>query len=88
MSLGGAAILKSWLNLVMLAAESQQVIWLRLMKLSAGGAAAQAEANRMASEKLVAAAQAMGRVMLGDSADRVVRHYRRKVRANKRRLSR
>jgi hypothetical protein len=74
--------------MAMLAAESQQVMWLRLMKLSAGGAAAQAEANRMTSEKVMAGAQAMGRLMLGDSPDRVVSHYRRKVRANARRLSR
>jgi hypothetical protein len=81
-------IFKPWFNLAMLAAESQQVVWLRLLKLSAGGPSAQHEARLMASEKIVAATQAAGRLMLGDTADRVVSGYRRKVRANARRLSR
>jgi hypothetical protein len=36
-------MLKFWLNVAMLAAESQRVIWLRMMKLSAGGPAAARE---------------------------------------------
>jgi hypothetical protein len=39
-------MLKAMLGLTMLAAESQQVIWLRCLKLAAGGAAARAEARR------------------------------------------
>ena len=72
----------------MLAVELQQVMWLRMLKLSAGGARAHDEAHLMASEKFVAATQAAGRLMLGDSPDRVVSRYRSKVRANARRLSR
>lgn len=81
-------MLKPWINLALLAAESQQVIWLRCIKLSSGGAHACDEARLMASEKLAAAAQAAARIMLGGSPDRIVRDYRRKVRANVRRLSR
>jgi len=76
-----------WINLTMLAAESQQVIWLRLAKLGGGGAAAGTEASLMVSEKLAAATDAAGRLMMGASPDSVVRGYRRKVRANVRRLS-
>jgi hypothetical protein len=77
-----------WFNLAMLAAESQQVIWLRLMKLGAGGAGAQREASLMLSEKMAAATHATGRLMMGASTDSVVSGYRKKVRANARRLTR
>ncbi len=62
---------RSWYNLTMLAAESQRVIWLRSMKLAAGGAKAEREA----------------RLIMGASADSVVKGYRRRVKANARRLS-
>jgi len=80
-------MLPSWYNLAMLAAESQQVVWLRLVRLSGGGAKARNEAHRMVSEKMAAATHATGRLMLGDSPNKVVRHYRSKVKANARRLS-
>jgi hypothetical protein len=41
----------------------------------------------MVSEKLTVAAQAAAGVMMGDSPSRVVKRYRKKVRANRRRLS-
>ncbi len=78
---------KSWLNMTMLAAESQQVIWLRLAKLGAGGKRAQDEAELMVTEKMEAATDAAERLMTGQSPDSVVASYRRKVRANLRRLS-
>jgi hypothetical protein len=78
---------KSWHNLAMLAAESQQVIWLRTMKLAAGGPKAKREARRMVSEKVVAASAEAGRLMMGATPDSVVKRYRRKVKANLRRLS-
>jgi hypothetical protein len=78
----------SWINLTMLLLESQQAIWLRSMRLALGGATAEAEASRMVSEKVVAAEAAALAVMRGASADKVVRSYRRKVRANIKRLSR
>ena len=79
---------KPWWDLGMLAAESQQVIWLRSLTLAAGGSRASAEARRMVSEKLAVAAQTGLGVMLGDDTGRVVARYRKKVRANRRRLSR
>ena len=73
---------------MMLAAESQQVIWLRTMRLAAGGKKSKREAHRMVSEKVLAAGLESGRLTLGASADSVVKRYRKRVRANVRRLSR
>jgi hypothetical protein len=42
----------------------------------------------MVSEKMFATVSALGMMMLGRSAEFVVRHYRSQVRANERRLSR
>ncbi|KMO37256.1 signal peptide protein [Methylobacterium tarhaniae] len=82
----------SWLRLgldtVRLGFEAQTVVALRLAKLSLGGEAAQIEAQRMVTEKLEAAAEAAMTLATGGTAERVVRDYRRKVRANARRLSR
>jgi hypothetical protein len=84
------------LNLAMmqLGAECAGVMALRTMKLATGGAAATAEAERMVAEKLIAAAEAQtkawGDVLTGQAhltPQRTVAHYRRKVRANRRRLS-
>jgi hypothetical protein len=76
-----------WSNLAMLAVESQQVIALRMMKLAAGGTKAETEAHRMISEKVTEAGNATMRLMMGASPDSVVLDYRRKVRANARRLT-
>jgi hypothetical protein len=82
----------SWVSLSAQAAwltlETQQVIALRLMKIGAGGAAAQTEMARMVTEKVVAAAEALGTLSFGGSGRQVVRRYRTRVRANARRLSR
>jgi hypothetical protein len=59
---------------------------LRLIKLSVGGPAAQAEALRMVSEKTAALAEAGLTLARGGSAGRVIRRYRTHVRSNKRRL--
>ena len=80
-------MLKAMLGLTLLAAESQQVIWLRCRKLAAGGPAARAEARRMAMEKLAVAAQAAAGIMTGDTPARTLGRYRNRVRANRRRLS-
>jgi hypothetical protein len=71
---------------VMLGLEAQRVIGLRLIKLSVGGPAAQAEALRMVSEKTAALAEAGLTLARGGSAGRVIRRYRTHVRSNKRRL--
>ena len=78
---------KAWWDFGMLAAESQQVMLLRYLKLAAGGSKASAEASRMVSEKVAAAAQAGMGVMMGDAPGRTLKRYRKKVRANRRRLS-
>jgi alkylation response protein AidB-like acyl-CoA dehydrogenase len=74
--------------------EASTVIAMRSMKLAAGGADAQAEALKMVSEKIDAglALQAMavtgGLGLTGHSvAAKTLSHYRRKVRANRRRLT-
>ena len=72
---------------VMLGLEMQRVIGLRLMKLSRGGRAAEAEALRMVTEKTSALAEAGVTLARGGSAGAVIRRYRTHVRANKRRLS-
>ncbi|MGO4839583.1 hypothetical protein AB4144_45790 [Rhizobiaceae sp. 2RAB30] len=77
-----------WLNMMMLGFEAQQVIWLRTLRLAAGGKLGKREARRMAVEKVVAGAQAAESVATGAKAESVVRGYRKKVRANWRRLSR
>jgi hypothetical protein len=73
--------------------EAQQVIALRLAKLARGGASATAETNRMVSEKLAAAVEAQQAaataLLTGKAAQipaRTVALYRRKIRANRKRL--
>jgi hypothetical protein len=81
---------RNWMRLthdaVMLGLEAQRVIGLRVIKLSGGGPAAQAEALRMVSEKTAALAEAGLTLARGGSAGRVMRRYRTHVRSNKRRL--
>jgi hypothetical protein len=79
-------MLAGWYNLAMLATESQQVVWLRMVKFGGGGASARNEAFLMVSEKLAAAADAAGRLMMGATPNSVVSDYRRTVRANADRL--
>jgi hypothetical protein len=79
---------KLGLDATLLAMESQQVIGLRMAKLAAGGRAAEAEAHRMVSEKIAAANEAALLMAMGGSTAKVVAGYRRKVRANARRLAR
>jgi hypothetical protein len=73
--------------------EAQQVIALRLAKLARGGASATAETNRMVSEKMAAAVEAQQAAatafLTGKTARipaRSVALYRRKMRANRKRL--
>jgi uncharacterized heparinase superfamily protein len=77
---------KAWWTVAMLAAEAQQVMWLRCMRLAAGGPTASAEARRMVSEKIAVAAPVATGIAMGDSPEKVVKRYRKKVRANRRRL--
>lgn len=72
----------------MLAIESQQVIYLRTLKIAAGGKKAHREARLMVTEKVATGVHEGWRLMTGGSAQSVVKGYRKKVQANARRLSR
>jgi hypothetical protein len=84
--------LKAW----QLGLEAQNVIALRMLRLATGGARADAEATRMVTEKIVAAGEAQvaaaTTVILGRKghvvAGKALGAYGKRVRANKRRLSR
>ena len=73
--------------------EMQQVMALRMAKIARGGEAGEAEARRMVDEKVTAALQAQQAawiaLMTGRGASipsAAAAAYRRKVRANRRRL--
>jgi hypothetical protein len=76
--------------------EAQGVIALRLMRLAAQGSGSQTEARRMVTEKVAAlveaqAAAAAATIKGGKShraAKKIVGVYRKRVRANRRRLTR
>ena len=74
-------------NLGMLAAEAQRALWLRFLRMAAGGPGAAKEAKMMVPEKMAAATQAAAHLVSGASTASVVKDYRRKVRSNIRRLS-
>lgn len=75
--------------------EAAAVIGLRAFRMAQGGAAAHAEAQRMIDEKIAALAELQQLAFagkLGETASvavgKTVAHYRRAVRANRRRLTR
>jgi len=93
-------MLNPWLTLtfktMQLGFEAQNVIALRMMRFAAGGPRGQVEARRMVDEKIAAAVQAQFTTVSGiitgqkDTvvAGNVLRGLQKRVRANKRRLSR
>ncbi len=79
----------------LLGMEASSVIGLRALKIAADGANAHAETNLMIKEKLAAGLALQGKALsgtLGLTAPRAtaaaLAYYRRKVRANRRRLAR
>ena len=80
-----------WLKLAtettLLAIESQLVIGTRLTQ-AALGQGSLAENQLMLTEKFLAATEAAGTLATGGSAHKVVRGYRKRVKANLRRLER
>ena len=83
------------LNAWDLGVEASAVVALRALKLMEGGIAAEAESRRMIEEKFRAAVELQTKLVAGAlqttphaAVDRTLKHYRRKVRANRRRLSR
>jgi len=78
-----------------LGVEASTVIGLRTLKLAAGGDAGAAEARLMIAEKIDAAMTLQARALSGglgttpaSLSARTLAHYRRKVSANRRRLTR
>ena len=93
-------MLNPWLALtfktMQVAFDAQNVIFLRMMRFSTGGTRGQSEARRMVSEKIAASVEAQATAVSGIIAGRkeavvagqVIRGLQKRVRANKRRLSR
>lgn len=80
-------LMKLATDTTMLAAESQMVIWTRLSQ-AAMGQGSNAENLLMVTEKITAFTEAAAIIAAGGSAHKVVKGYRRKVRANVKRLKR
>ena len=74
-------------SLMLLAAEANGVVALRMMKLMRGGRSARREANLMVSEKINAAFEAAANLVAGASGDEIVNQYRQHVAKNAKRLS-
>jgi hypothetical protein len=94
-----AQIREPWLGIGLdmwsLGMDSASVIGLRTMKLAQGGAAASKEAELMVSEKMATAIDVQMQFMTGGfglnpatATQKAVGQYARKVRANRKRLSR
>jgi hypothetical protein len=93
-------MLNPWLALtfkaMQLGVDAQNVIALRMMRLSVGGARGQNEARRMVSEKIAAGVEAQAAAVSGMItgqkgtvvAGQVLHVLQKRVRANNRRLSR
>jgi hypothetical protein len=95
-------LFRSWNNwfsvssqTAMLELEAQSVIALRLMRIAAGGALARSETTRMVTEKLQAFGEAQAVAAIGSVTGRNRRHiakkvagvYKKRVRENRRRLT-
>ena len=88
----------AWLALTFqtaqLGLDAQRVVALRLMRLSGGGAAGATEARRMVADKMAALSEAQfaaaAAVLTGDShrlANKLLRVFKKRVRANRNRLA-
>ena len=73
--------------------EASTVIGLRTLKIAQGGAAGEAEAERMVREKMEAGLALQALALTGglgaspaSASSRTLAHYKRKVSANRRRL--
>ena len=85
--------MNAWLEAVRFVNDSQRVIALRLMRLASGGTLAADEARRMVAEKMFALGEAQVAVATAWASGRAARAgrhasapFRRRVRANRRRL--
>ena len=88
------SLLNPWIEAARFGADVQRVVALRMRRLTSGGPLAAIEAQNMVSEKLAAFGEAQGRIMsalaAGKSFEAALAKaygpYRRRVRANRRRL--
>ena len=62
---------------MMLAMEAQRVIELRFVRLAKGGREGRAEMHSMVSEKMWAAFEATGTVMVGGTSEQAISRYAR-----------
>jgi hypothetical protein len=84
------------LKAVRMGVEAQSVIALRMLRMAAGGTRAEAEASRMVTEKVAAAAEAqvvatvaaIGGKPQHVGANKALKVFKKRVAANRRRLSR
>lgn len=87
-------LMHGWFEMARFGADVQRVMALRMMRLAAGGPRAVSEARHMVAEKVAAFGEAQlaiaGALAKGDGLDaaaaRAYAPYRRRVRANRRRL--
>jgi hypothetical protein len=82
------------MNAWSLGIDASSVIALRTLKIAAGGVAAEVEACRMVNEKIETGLALQALALTGglgltasSAATKMLTHYRRKVRANRRRLA-
>jgi hypothetical protein len=91
-------VFNAWLALTFqtaqLGLDAQRVVALRLMRLSGGGAAGATEARLMVADKMAALTEAQfaaaAAMLTGDShklASKVLRGFKKRVRANRNRLA-
>ncbi|KQP29853.1 hypothetical protein ASF49_14305 [Methylobacterium sp. Leaf104] len=76
-----------FLSTMMLALEAQKVVELRLVRLAWGGREGRDEMQSMVAEKIEAAMEAAGTLMMGGSPETVIARYREHVAANTKRLT-
>jgi hypothetical protein len=76
-----------FLSTMLLAFEAQKVVELRLVRLAWGGREGRDEMQSMVAEKIDAAIEATGTLMMGGSPETVIARYREHVAANTKRLS-
>jgi hypothetical protein len=87
-------VLNGWLEMARFGADVHRVMTLRMVRMASGGPGAASEARRMVSEKVAAFGEAQmaiatalaGGGSLDTAAARAYAPYRRRVRANRRRL--
>jgi len=88
------SLLNPWIEAARFGADVQRVVALRMRRLTSGGPLAAIEAQNMVSEKLAAFGEAQGAILsalaAGKSFEAALAKaygpYRRRVRANRRRL--